>query len=282
VIARPPGSGVDGRPTGVSGDGQTLRPRQDRARRNAVATVLAVVLVGAGVIALAVWPPDNAVAQVGVPTTTTTLKGRQTTTTTRPTTTTRQTPTTSTTTTTRPTTTTPTPPTTRAVTPTTFVTASTTPIPTGTTTASTAPSSVPTVPPPSPAPTTSSTVPTQPGLVIRLNQPSSEPGGRLSSTGSGCSALANVVLTINGATVGAANADQAGAFQTEVLIPDVAVGRYDLVADCGLTSTTPIDVVVATRVDGGISTLALLIFFVLLALMLFRRRHLVPSRPGRD
>jgi len=65
-----------------------------------------------------------------------------------------------------------------------------------------------------------------------------------------------------------------GGFVAVLTLPDLGPGRYDIHIDCGTTFTMPVDVVVATSVASPNSVLALFIFFVLLALVLFRRRHL--------
>lgn len=111
-----------------------------------------------------------------------------------------------------------------------------------------------------------------------LSRPSIEPGGQLTVQGTGCQPSADVRVSIGAATVGTATADDHGGFQAPITVPDLALGRYQVVAGCGATLISPIDVVVATSVGGGTGTLGLFFFFLLLSLMLFRRRRLVLRR----
>lgn len=134
-----------------------------------------------------------------------------------------------------------------------------------------------TVPPTTSPPT--STPPTSTPRSLVLSQPAVEPGGQLAAHGNGCTPGSDVRLTIGSATVGTTIADQRGGFSAPVVIPDLALGRYDVVAQCGPTLMTTIDLAVATSVDTATGTLGLFFFFFLLSLMLFRRRRLV--RPGK-
>jgi len=119
-----------------------------------------------------------------------------------------------------------------------------------------------------------------PGSSVDLSSPSVEPGGNLTVTGSGCDPAVAVDATIGGARVGTSVADPSGRFSVTVDVPDLPVGRYDLVVSCGPVFTTPIDIVVATAADVGNSTLALFVFFILLALVLFRRRRVALAQAG--
>jgi len=136
-----------------------------------------------------------------------------------------------------------------------------------------------TTPPATLAPTTVTSVPPPPTTVppraLQLSQPSIEPGGQLSVHGTGCSAGSEVRLSIGDNIVGVAVSDGAGAFSAPITVPDVPLGQYQLVADCGPTLSTSIALAVATSADSGTGTLGLFFFFFLLVLMLFRRRHLV-------
>jgi uncharacterized protein (TIGR03382 family) len=96
--------------------------------------------------------------------------------------------------------------------------------------------------------------------------------------GNGCPAGANVVLTIGGTSVGSAVADGTGVFSAPISVPDLPLGRVLVVADCGPTFSTPLDLAVATSVDSGTGVLGVFLFFLLLVVMLFRRRRQVRPR----
>jgi hypothetical protein len=180
-----------------------------------------------------------------------------------------------TTTTTRPKVTTTTSTTTTTVAPTT----TTTTRPRTTTTRRTIPVTTRTTPPTTIAPTTATTPPPPPTalppLTLELSQPSIEPGGQLTVDGTGCSASSPVRLTLGDSMVGTAVSDGAGAFSTPITVPDIPLGQYQLVAVCGPTLSTLLDLAVASSTDVGTGMLGLFFFFFLLVLMLFRRRRLV-------
>lgn len=75
-----------------------------------------------------------------------------------------------------------------------------------------------------------------------------------------------MTLTLGGALVGNAIADSNGKFSTTVQVGNVDVGRHELIARCGPTLTTTVDVVVATKVDGGSSTSVIIVMFLLVAM----------------
>ena len=75
-----------------------------------------------------------------------------------------------------------------------------------------------------------------------------------------------MTLSLAGAEVGNAVADSLGKFATTIQVGNVDVGRHEVVARCGPTLTTTIDVVVATKVDGGASTSVIIVMFLLVAL----------------
>jgi hypothetical protein len=119
----------------------------------------------------------------------------------------------------------------------------------------------------------------EPALILAV--PSAEPGGEIPLTGAGCVPGGPLTVYFGGNTLGTVRAGEDGTFSLRVYLPDVPVGRYDLELECGPTLSAPVDVVVATSASGGISTLALFIFFVLLAMIIFRRRRYISKRrPG--
>ena len=61
----------------------------------------------------------------------------------------------------------------------------------------------------------------------------------------------------------------------------LTVGRYDVKAHCGVILVAPLDIVLANHVDPGTSTtMVIIIFFVLIGLVVFRRQ-LFPRPPNQ-
>jgi hypothetical protein len=119
--------------------------------------------------------------------------------------------------------------------------------------------------------------PPEPGLVVRpvlrLDRASTSPGARVSVTGAGCDPGAPVTVDIADRRVGSGEANGLGSFSLPVDVPSLVVGRYDVTATCGPVLATTLDVVLVSHVDPGTNTLALLVFFVLIALALIRRQR---------
>ena len=195
----------------------------------------------------------RAAFQVTPPSTTTTTS------TTKPTTTTSTTrPATTTTTRTGATTTT-----TRA-TITTAPTTTTTTLP-GATTTTTFPTETTTLP--------GETTTTNPGGAdITLDHPAITPGGDVTASGQGCDAGAPVTLTAGGHDAGATTADGRGRFTSPLDVRSLTPGRIQVVAVCGPTLTTDLDIVLASQVDTGTSTMIVLVFFVLIGAVVIRRQ----------
>jgi hypothetical protein len=105
------------------------------------------------------------------------------------------------------------------------------------------------------------------------------PAGQVSATGSGCLPKADVRLTVGDTNVGETVADGAGGFRAPLRLGSIPVGRYQVSAVCGRLLTASLDVVLGSQVNAETSTLALIIFFLLIGLWLYRRR-LLPIRPA--
>lgn len=122
-----------------------------------------------------------------------------------------------------------------------------------------------------------------PGLI--LDRPSAVSGGQAVAQGRGCEPGSEVVVRISDALVGTTRADDEGAFQVELSLPDLSVGRHEVVARCGtITSRSPLDIVVVTASNGGASGTVgvVLCFFVLLGLLVFHapnERERMVGRP---
>ena len=116
-----------------------------------------------------------------------------------------------------------------------------------------------------------------------MDRPSSEPGGVVVLRGEGCALGVPVAVGVGDVAVGSIPGEGDGTFVAVLTLPDFGPGRYDIRIDCGTIFTIPIDVVVATSVESPNSVLALVIFFVLLVLVLFRRgRVALPDRSDPD
>ena len=79
-------------------------------------------------------------------------------------------------------------------------------------------------------------------------------------------------LTVGDRNVGTTAADGAGRFETPLVLPDLPVGHYQVVARCGPVLSTHLDLVLVSRVDPATSTMIVLVFFVLAGLALLRRQ----------
>lgn len=73
--------------------------------------------------------------------------------------------------------------------------------------------------------------------------------------------------------MGTATADEVGRFDAPLTLPNLDVGRYHVVAKCGVTLDATLDVVRAGANVPATSALAVLIFFILVSGMLLRRRR---------
>lgn len=86
------------------------------------------------------------------------------------------------------------------------------------------------------------------------------------------------MLSLGGLEIGQTTADLSGAFSVPLLVPNIAVGQYPLVAQCGPTLTTALGVTLLTNADPGTLAFVILIFFVLAGLLLLQ----LMLRRGRD
>ena len=91
--------------------------------------------------------------------------------------------------------------------------------------------------------------------------------------GRGCPPSRTVTVRLDGTDVGTGAADRGGGFDVPFDVPDLAPGRYPVEADCGPVLRTTLDVVLISRVSNGGSQFALLVFFMLSVVGLYRRRR---------
>jgi len=90
------------------------------------------------------------------------------------------------------------------------------------------------------------------------------PGAQPTADGHGCPANATVTLSIGGVAAGRTTADSSGAFRAPLALGSLAVGSYQVDAHCGVLLTAPLEVVLASQVGDDTSTLAIILFFLLL------------------
>jgi hypothetical protein len=127
---------------------------------------------------------------------------------------------------------------------------------------------------PSPGDTTGSTSTSY----LQLTALAISPGAAITAAGRGCDHGSPVTLTIGSTQVGKTTAGEDGSFHAPLDVKALSVGRYDVQAACGAVLTASFDVVLASRVDPGTSTtMVIIVFFVLIGVIAFRRR-LFPSR----
>jgi hypothetical protein len=105
-------------------------------------------------------------------------------------------------------------------------------------------------------------------MSLRLDRISSPPGGPATATGIGCVAGSPVTLFLAGRQVGTAVADAKGSFSATLHL-NAPVGHYTVMAQCGVTLATAIDIVLSSRSDppAGATAILLLLFLVILALI---------------
>lgn len=118
---------------------------------------------------------------------------------------------------------------------------------------------------------------------LRLNRPSTLPGGEVMVGGEGCPPDSPVTFAIDGQTLGSTTADANGRFQSPVRLPRLPVGRFVLAAECdGVRLETPIDLVISAskgRSAGAAvaSAGAVFLFVVLLSQLLTHGRDGGPT-----
>ena len=145
-----------------------------------------------------------------------------------------------------------------------------------TTTVAVSPDSTDTTIPPDTVPGSTST---RAGASLKFTALAIAPGSGVSAIGQGCDPDAPVAVTIDSTPVGRTDAASDGTFRTPLAVSSLAVGRYQVTATCGPTLEAPLDIVLASEVDQGTSTsMIIIVFFVLLGLLAFRRQ-LFPGAP---
>ena len=152
-------------------------------------------------------------------------------------------------------------------------TTGTLPLTTTTTGKTTKPTAPTTLPPPTPTtlpPPIPGSPPTTTTGQLNVNRPSGTPGSPVTAAGQGCDPGAAVLLTLGGQEVGQTTADPNGTFSVPLMVPNIAVGQYPVVAQCGPTLTTVLGVSLLANADPGSLAFVILIFFVLAGLLLLQ------------
>ena len=145
-----------------------------------------------------------------------------------------------------------------------------------TTTVAVSPDPTDTTIPPDTVPGSTST---RAGASLKFTALAIAPGSGVSAIGQGCDPDASVAVTIDSTPVGRTDAASDGTFRTPLAVSSFAVVRYQVTATCGPTLEAPLDIVLASEVDQGTSTsMIIIVFFVLLGLLAFRRQ-LFPGAP---
>jgi hypothetical protein len=106
---------------------------------------------------------------------------------------------------------------------------------------------------------------------LRLDRRVVPPGSLVNLSGSGCDPSVPVVGYVGGQRAFSVTADTGGSFTARFKLPDLDVGRYPVMVTCGPVITETLDIILVVGADPGSWTLAVLVFFALLALAAVRR-----------
>jgi hypothetical protein len=115
-------------------------------------------------------------------------------------------------------------------------------------------------------------------VTVHLASPAVPVGTDDSVKGTGCPPGAPVTLRSGGQVVGTAYAGPDGSFTAPVVVDSEPIGDHQIEADCGgRTGQVALVVALAQAESPPLTTLLVLLFFILLALGLLRR-WLFPTR----
>jgi hypothetical protein len=104
-----------------------------------------------------------------------------------------------------------------------------------------------------------------PNRTLALDHHSIPPGGTVIASGQGCTPNATVQLLIDSVPVGTTVANSDGSFSTPLSV-SVPLGQHTVLALCGPTLASTIDVVLTSHAGPPTSTAALLLILFLLVL----------------
>jgi hypothetical protein len=114
---------------------------------------------------------------------------------------------------------------------------------------------------------------------LKLAELAVAPGGPETATGYGCPAHAPVVLMLGTTTIDRTAANGQGTFAVPITTSTLPVGHYTVSAHCGIRLAAAFDVVTVARMGQDGATVVIIIFFILLGLLVFRR---VTRAEGRE
>ncbi|CAG7642323.1 hypothetical protein E143388_08383 [Rhodococcus opacus] len=112
---------------------------------------------------------------------------------------------------------------------------------------------------------------------LELSDPAVAPGAPVTASGSGCPPGAGVALSVEGVRAGETQADAGGSFEAPVSPVVADVGRHQVSAECGPVLTAPLDIVLVSQATGSTATSVVIVFFLLIGLLIYRRRLLTPQ-----
>jgi hypothetical protein len=118
---------------------------------------------------------------------------------------------------------------------------------------------------------------------LQLSESTIHPGGDVTATGLGCAPDAPVSLSVGDVPVGAAVAGPGGGFEAVLTTTSIDIGRHQVVATCGRTLSTAIDVVLVSRDGTATEAMAVILIFLLTGVWFFGHRlvsHLPTERNG--
>jgi len=109
---------------------------------------------------------------------------------------------------------------------------------------------------------------------LRLDKPSSPPGGPVTAIGTGCPPGVEVEIEVAESWVATTTAGADGSFTATFAVPDLDVGRVPVVARCRSTTLqAPLDIALGSAVAQSTSVMVVLLFFLLVSIGLARRRR---------
>ena len=111
-------------------------------------------------------------------------------------------------------------------------------------------------------------------LDVELSRPSAPPGGGLVIDGTGCPPNSTVNVFIDGESALTTRADENGNFSVGTDLPELEIGRHDVVVECaGVRAEETVDVV-SSAANGGESQLGLVLaFFTALGVAVLHQRR---------
>ncbi|WP_240963346.1 hypothetical protein [Antrihabitans stalactiti] len=111
-------------------------------------------------------------------------------------------------------------------------------------------------------------------MLLVLDRQSVQPGGAVNAHGEGCTPGSDVTLSAAGEQIGTGTANDAGVFDIPLASGALGVGSHRVEALCGPVLLAALDVVLVTQLGSATATLTMLVFFLIIGLVIYRRRLL--------